>query len=706
MIFVKILVFCAILICTNFFIANGQWKQTNGPKGVFRFSSIAFIDGYIYAGTGGVADVFRTSDEGKSWETLNQGLDDVLQVYAIEEINNDIFIGTGGSGVLKYSKSEGRWVKMNEGLENLHIRNIQKHKNGIFVGGILHYSSDNGVNWEVKSFGENKSNSVQALTSNDKYIFAGQTSGTSPFGIVPGNIFRSSDEGNTWEECTNGITNINIRTLASKGDTIFAGTDTGLFISYNNGDNWSFASVSQQEPSINKIRIDRDKVIISAFSGLFISHNYGDEWNKISSNLGNFETFDGLFIDDNTMICSVMGGLKWSKFDVLDWISIDENIVRSVIIELSSSKEYLYASALSNGLFRSNNKGESWEKINSERSLLSIDINDSLIVGKEYIWGPLFKSFDGGFTFNRIDLPHHSIIWASKLIGGNLVTCLNDGIYLSNDVGVNWEKVSDSLPNSLYLGHEVLYAVNTSAYPKLFLNSFDYGRTWSKIESIDSLERVKSFHANGKYVSLIASDSLFYLSEDYGKTWNSFPSELPQMDATIILITQDFMIATLYSKGLLLSRDKGLTWQPMNDGLTNVYISADLQMQDEYIFAALSGAGVFKAKLSDFGLINSYHERAVETSNLFANPPFPLPALNEVRTLLNWDTNIVLDESNVTVYNTYGSKMSTYGKIRLNYLSNSSGFLAWDCSDVESGIYFIHINYGTENKIIKAIVAK
>ena len=97
----------------------------------------------------------------------------------------------------------------------------------------------------------------------------------------------------------------------------------------------------------------------------------------------------------------------------------------------------------------------------------------------------------------------------------------------------------------------------------------------------------------------------------------------------------------------------------------------------------------------------------VENKNyLYSYPPYPLPAMNEVRSLIYWDTSIEIDIEQIAVYNIFGAKVAGHDKIRLDKLTAYSGNLVWDCSGVESGIYVIHLKHGTESRIIKVIVTK
>ncbi|TAL71036.1 MAG: T9SS type A sorting domain-containing protein, partial [Bacteroidetes bacterium] len=95
----------------------------------------------------------------------------------------------------------------------------------------------------------------------------------------------------------------------------------------------------------------------------------------------------------------------------------------------------------------------------------------------------------------------------------------------------------------------------------------------------------------------------------------------------------------------------------------------------------------------------------VEVQNyLYAYPPFPMPAKNYIKTLIYWDLSLDIDKDIIEVYNIYGEKLEGRERIRIDKQNQYSGWLVWDCSDVESGIYFIKINHGTRTIYLKVMV--
>ena len=86
-------------------------------------------------------------------------------------------------------------------------------------GGIFR-STDNGNSWEELS-GEIQNNNIWSLAidTND-YIFAGTASS---------GVLRSTDNGETWTLVNNGLTNLGVPALANNSfGHLFAGTYSGL----------------------------------------------------------------------------------------------------------------------------------------------------------------------------------------------------------------------------------------------------------------------------------------------------------------------------------------------------------------------------------------------------------------------------------------------------------------------------------------------
>lgn len=106
-------------------------------------------------------------------------------------------------------------------------------------------------------------------------------------------------------------------------------------------------------------------------------------------------------------------------------------------------------------------------------------------------------------------------------------------------------------------------------------------------------------------------------------------------------------------------------------------------------------------------LISGVNEVDVDvTGYLFAYPACPTPATNIVKSLVYWDSLTEFSSIEINVYNIYGVKIDSKDLISLEPVSMSSGYLIWNCSSQETGVYLIKISNSTKSIIIKVLVTK
>lgn len=91
---------------------------------------------------------------------------------------------------------------------------------------------------------------------------------------------------------------------------------------------------------------------------------------------------------------------------------------------------------------------------------------------------------------------------------------------------------------------------------------------------------------------------------------------------------------------------------------------------------------------------------------LYSYPAYPMPASNEVRTLVYWDLSFDTEKYDIAVYDLLGNKVSDAPSIRIEPHTAFSGNVIWNCSGVEPGIYLMRIKHGTEAKTIKVMVQR
>ena len=82
---------------------------------------------------------------------------------------------------------------------------------------------------------------------------------------------------------------------------------------------------------------------------------------------------------------------------------------------------------------------------------------------------------------------------------------------------------------------------------------------------------------------------------------------------------------------------------------------------------------------------------------------YPNPAKEKVTANIYWDKNLNINNAVIRVYDIYGNKIEAQENIEIIQESDWTGKLIWNCSGVPTGTYFIRIQYGTEDRVIKLL---
>jgi len=228
-----------------FFISrnNGiSWDSVAIVDKFISYNAIIKIDNVIYVGTYGEG-VYRSADNGYTWEPMNSGLGYAAK-YIISFLfsNNQLYIATDGGGVY-YSNlySPVTWQHYNDGLHSLYsysVNALERIKDGFITAagasGFYYVRPDNSAEWIEKSIDSLKRPDVNAFISFNDTIFAATDIG----------IFRSLDNGNTWDSVGIFAMHYSVAHLLKEKNRLYAGyilnNDFYIWYSDDKGENWNF----------------------------------------------------------------------------------------------------------------------------------------------------------------------------------------------------------------------------------------------------------------------------------------------------------------------------------------------------------------------------------------------------------------------------------------------------------------------------------
>jgi photosystem II stability/assembly factor-like uncharacterized protein len=249
---------------SNLFVATGNNWNKGDEGGIFRsidsgkswrevgkgwpaVSTLQASGLNLIAGTDDHG-IFCSTDLGKHWSSADSGLNNNYNgINTLTSIGQNVFVGLApftGCDLFRSSNEGGSWQCSNSGLpDGGMVFCFSQIAAKLFAGTNhgVYLSTDNGVNWNPASNGMPISDShpsfVKVLAENGDNIFA--VIGAAGLAGAGGGIFRSNDDGKSWTPAHNGLTDNGayVSSIVAVDKILFA-ADFGVFRSTDNGASW------------------------------------------------------------------------------------------------------------------------------------------------------------------------------------------------------------------------------------------------------------------------------------------------------------------------------------------------------------------------------------------------------------------------------------------------------------------------------------
>ena len=318
------------------------------------------------------------------------------------------------------------------------------------VGGGLWKTSDSGENWLPVTDFQISSASVGAMAvseTNPDLVFIGTGETCIRGNILPGDgVYRSRDAGETWEHVgfrnSHGISKIRIHPtnpdiifVASFGKYSAPSEERGVFRSTDGGDTWERVLFRNDETGAIDIVIDRNNPDV-LYAALWEA--YRKEYQMSSGGEG------------SGMFKSVDGGTTWDEMTRAPGMP-QEGLVGRIGLAVSGADSNRLWALYENdngGLFRSDDAGETWELINTDRAIrqrafyythVFADPMDRDVVYMQNT--SFFRSTDGGETYESINNGTHGDfhdMWIDPDDPTHILVANDGGGAVSVNTGEKW----------------------------------------------------------------------------------------------------------------------------------------------------------------------------------------------------------------------------------------------------------------------------
>jgi ligand-binding sensor domain-containing protein len=231
---------------------------------------------------------------------------------------------------------------------------------------------------------------VQGLESKQKLLISGQRPQVEIKQV--GGVFQWSDENNSWQRYNNSLDNLAVSSLVSKDGFLYAGTDQGVFHCNINSNTWAPLNLGLTNKHISALVVDLNKQLYAGTAGGGVFGWNGEAWAPINQGLKSLN-ITTLAIDspnerENILLAGTddAGIFSFNLKNPDEWKPININLINAKIQAILATNTGWFVGTSKNGIFRSQDKGNSWELFGYANVLgtgaIKIDENNSLqIIG-------------------------------------------------------------------------------------------------------------------------------------------------------------------------------------------------------------------------------------------------------------------------------------------------------------------------------------
>lgn len=602
----------------------------NGPaiKSLIQHPTSSEI---FYAGSNGEG-VFKSYDKGDSWEMISQDLiPGDISALAVSTTDADfLFVGSSDGRLFKSPDGGDTWINISGNLPEGQIVDIKilegTEKVYVALTGAspdrgLFWSND-GANWflvsqefndvEVFSFGINP--------DNPEVMYASIKTG-----YLSGKLYRSIDGGNSWEIVLNNFI-VDVEIDPNNSEKLIAvGHSEIVYISENSGDSWydytGFLNI-QYFDCVAFNRSNSDELLLSGENSsygpsVYRSTNGGYAWSGVE--IGDPFSFYYEVVydwdDGNNALIGSPTGLFKSTDGGENWMISNTGLTRisayGIFIKNNNPAHWIINTDV--GIQITDNYGEEWDKI-----LCWWDVAD-YVPGTDTIYGVLgvssysdglYKSEDNGYSWEVVEyMMNLKDVKIADTDPYRLYIIFHSNVYRSDDGGINWTGASAGINESpikdliIDQSHpDTMYIMTPTHVWKTVTGGFDWAALPGPFDTCQPQALAVDPHNAGRIY--VGANEALLISDDGGINWETF--DMPALGLRSICLSPEFpgFIAVGYDdEGVFISLDDGLSWSESNEGLQSLNIrSLEVSPGSEFMLCGTHKDGVNRMDLEFVGI--------------------------------------------------------------------------------------------------------
>jgi photosystem II stability/assembly factor-like uncharacterized protein len=531
------------------------------------------------------------------------------------------YVGTFGSGVFKTTDGGNNWFSVNQGLSNLDIFSLAidpKNPSTVFAGTYhsqVFRTTNGGKSWSWSGMGMQDPAVVYSIAVDPvtPSIVYASTRGASNNNTPPWNgvVYKSGDGGISWSPSLINVGGVTIKDWSyslvvnpNNHQQVFAAFhENGPYRSNDAGATWRSIHDGVNDPSGRSIIISPQPEFSSRlyygvwhFDSVYKSLTGGDTWvgaNKGIANLDVYSMAIDPFAPDTVYVASYSYGIYKTDNAGAGWIPAGLNADRCYSVVINPQKTYnLFAGTSGDGLYRSMDYSNSWQRSNN-------GINNAMVTSLDDSQGDQY-------------------LLLSSVYGA--------GVYLSNNRGQTWQELNKGLDDKYVHAvvvdpahQSILYALTESA--GLYQNDLGTANGWVKVGQGLPLTTTyqPSFPADHPFATLDSLESFAYPASNLLTTTEV---SAPQLNMVYAPSNPSVAYLGTFGHGVYRSTNGGLTWTFAELGGQTVRSLAVNRLDPNLVYAATDISGSLKYSL-DGGYNWKQASLSAEFYSLAASPAVP-----------------------------------------------------------------------------------
>jgi len=306
-----------------------------------------------------VGDVngFRySSDSGYNWVQSDSGFYATGSKSLTLLPNERLYVGTY-SVTFKLAEDKMNWIKDSGLVGSFLISNTGDY---FLSNGKIHKSTDNGNSWFTVFVPALSFSATSELTkTSNGYIFSGGWEYGGVHGTGVSMVWRSTDNGVTWNDVYSNFGDKLIYTVSSMPDDIIlaGGNDGQIIRSENLGETWNLSNTGiPSDAYCLKIKVSPNGLIFVGTSnyGVYRSTDSGLSWNTVNNGLNSLDVRSISINSQGKIFAGTSNGVFVTSDDGDNWSPRNSGLIGvSILSLLCDSSDYLYAATMSTGVYRS-----------------------------------------------------------------------------------------------------------------------------------------------------------------------------------------------------------------------------------------------------------------------------------------------------------------------------------------------------------------